>query len=170
MAKRGYGFVKAAFAFFLLFGFWLLVTIPQSFEPGLFVVGAVLTLLVAVLTSGRYPQREWLLNPMRLFWLAVYIPYFLYLCIKANLDVAYRVIHPDVPIRPGIVKVKTTLRTNLAKTFLSDSITLTPGTLVVDIVGSDVYVHWINVCSDDPEEQTEMIVQPFEPMLKRIFE
>lgn len=107
---------------------------------------------------------------MRWLWLFIYVPYFLYLCVKANLDVAYRVIHPDLPIRPGIVKVTTSLKTNLAKTFLANSITLTPGTLVVDMVGSDLYVHWINVTTDDPEQQRQAIVQPFEPLLKRIFE
>ena len=43
-----------------------------------------------------------------------YIPYFLYACIKANFDVAYRVLHPHVPIRPGIVTVRTTLQSDLA--------------------------------------------------------
>jgi multicomponent Na+:H+ antiporter subunit E len=42
--------------------------------------------------------------------------------------------------------------------------------MVVDIVGNDLYVHWICVPTDDPEEQTKQIVQPFEPLLKRIFE
>ena len=58
----------------------------------------------------------------------------------------------------------------LAKAFLANSITLTPGTLTVDIVGQDFYVHWINITSDDPAEQTRQIVQRFEGMLKEIFE
>jgi len=157
-------------AFILLWGFWLLLTWPQSFQAGFLVVGVLLTLLVVVLTAGKYPHREWLLNPLRWLWLLVYIPWFVYLCVKANLDVAYRVIHPDVPIRPGIVKVHTNLKTSLAKAFLANSITLTPGTMVVDIVGSDLYVHWIYVATDDPEAQTKSIVQAFEPLLKRIFE
>ena len=160
--------LKRVSAFILLYAFWLLITF--SLQPGFLIVGALFTLLVVVLTAGKYPHREWLLNPLRWFWLLVYIPYFLYYCIRANLDVAYRVIHPDMPIRPGIVKVPTTLKTNLAKTFLANSITLTPGTLVVDIVGNDLYVHWINVRTDDPEEQTREIVTRFEGLLKRIFE
>jgi multicomponent Na+:H+ antiporter subunit E len=84
--------------------------------------------------------------------------------------VAYRVLHPDVPIRPGIVKVSTTLETRLARTFLANSITLTPGTLTVDIDGQDLYVHWIYVHTDDPEEQTRQIVRRFEGFLKKVFE
>jgi multicomponent Na+:H+ antiporter subunit E len=75
-----------------------------------------------------------------------------------------------MPIRPGIVKVKTTLKTDLAKTFLASSITLTPGTLVVDIDGQNLYVHWICVEGEDPEEHTRQIVEAFEPFVRRIFE
>jgi len=155
-------------AFILLFGFWLLLT--YSLKADFVVVGVLFTVLAIVFTFGKYPHREWLLNPVRLFWLAIYIPYFLYYCVKANLDVAYRVLHPDLPIRPGIIKVRTNLKSKLAKTFLANSITLTPGTLTVDIVGQDLYVHWINVHTLDPEEQTKIVVKRFEGLLKRIFE
>ena len=103
------------------------------------------------------------------FLFLCYIPYFLYYCIRANFDVAYRVIHPDLPIRPGIVKVQTRLKSDLAKTFLANSITLTPGTLTVDIQEQTFYVHWINV-PEKPEEWTRLIIQRFEPLLAEIFE
>ena len=167
--------LKRISAFVLLFAFWLLLTFSvgpagPALDPAFVVVGLVLTLVVVLLTSGKYPRKEWLLNPVRLFWVLLYIPYFIYCCAKANLDVAYRVLHPDMPIRPGIVKVQTTLKTNLAKTFLANSITLTPGTLTVDIIGRDLYVHWINVHTDDPAAQSREIVERFEGILKRIFE
>ena len=154
--------------FVLLFGFWLLLSF--SLEAGHVAVGAVASLILVAFMSGRAPPREWLLNPVRVFWLLLYIPYFAYYCLKANLDVAYRVVHPDMPVRPGIVKVKTDLKTKLAKSFLANSITLTPGTLTVDIAGPDLYVHWIYIHTDDPQEQTRQIVKRFEPLLKRIFE
>ena len=90
--------------------------------------------------------------------------------IKANFDVAYRVLHPEMPINPGIVKVKTTLKTETGKTFLANSITLTPETRTVDIVDDNLYVHWINVSTLDPEEQTKIIVARFEKFLRRICE
>ena len=90
--------------------------------------------------------------------------------VKANLDVAYRVLHMDLPIRPGIVKVKSTLQSDLGLTFLANSITLTPGTLTVDIIGNELYIHWINVLTDDPEQQTAIIVRRFENILKKVFE
>ena len=86
------------------------------------------------------------------------------------MDVAYRVLHPKMPIKPGIVKVKTKLKTDIAKTFLANSITMTPGTLSVDIKDEFLYIHWIYVRDEGMEKATEIIVDKFEKHLKRIFE
>ena len=109
-------------------------------------------------------------NLGRIFWFIYYIPVFFIHMIKANFDVAYRVLHLNVPIRPGIVKVTTTMKSELGLTFLANSITLTPGTLTVDIIGNELYIHWINVISDDPEQHTAIIVRRFENILKKVFE
>jgi multicomponent Na+:H+ antiporter subunit E len=148
---------------------WVLLT--WSLAPADLVVGLFFAVIVGTFLSTFYPTEVYkVFDPRRWFWLACYLPYFLYYCIKANLDVAYRVLHPDVPIRPGIVKVRTSLVSEMGRTFLANSITLTPGTLCVDIRGEDLYIHWINITTEDPEEQTREIVGKFEPMLKRIFE
>ena len=110
------------------------------------------------------------LNPRRWFFFLIYLPYFLFWCLRANLDVAIRVVHPDVPIRPGIVKVRTTLKSEMAKTFLANSITLTPGTLTIDIDGQDIYIHWINIDTEDSARRSAEICGRFEPLLRRIFE
>ena len=153
----------------LIFILWLILTWSVS-VPELW-VGAFLAVLISIPLSELYPpQIIQMLNPRRWLWLVLYIPYFFYYCAKANFDVAYRVLHPDVPIRPGIVKVRTELNTDMGKTFLANSITLTPGTLSVDIHGQELFVHWINVSTDKSEEQTRIIVKRFERMLKGIFE
>ena len=159
---------KIAF-FLLLLATWLLLTWSVHWQD--LVAGAVFSIVLAETLGRIYPKApEHLLEWHRWFWFALYVPYFIYYCIKANLDVAYRVLHPNMPIRPGIVRVRTELKSDLAKTFLANSITLTPGTLTVDIDGQDFYVHWINIESDDPEAQTETIIRRFERMLKEIFE
>ena len=161
--------IRQAVCLILTFLMWLLLT--WSLEIWQVVVGLIFALLIAAFLSTYYPEgMTKMLNPVRWVWALLYIPYFLYYCVKANVDVAYRVLHPDVPIRPGIVKVRTTLTSGMAQAFLANSITLTPGTLCVDIVGQDLYIHWINVSTDDPARQTREIVGTFEPMLKRIFE
>jgi multicomponent Na+:H+ antiporter subunit E len=84
--------------------------------------------------------------------------------------VAYRVLHPKLPIEPGIVKVKTSLSTLTGRVALANSITLTPGTLTVDLTDDGyLYVHWINVRAVDVEEATRKIVKRFEPILKEVF-
>ena len=118
-------------------------------------------------------QRPHLLkHPWRYAWFLYYIPIFIWKCFKANIDVAWRVFHPDIPINPGIVKVKTTLKSDTALTFLANSITLTPGTLSVDVFPEEgcLYVHWIDVKSEDVQRATEIIVKQFEDILKRIFD
>ncbi len=93
-----------------------------------------------------------MLNPKRWFLFIVYLvsPFFFAMA-KANLDVAYRVITGK--IKPGIVKISSNLKTDLGITLLADSITLTPGTLSVDIdeKNNDLYVHWINVKDKTPK-------------------
>jgi len=106
------------------------------------------------------------------YFFVYYLPRFVWECFKANVDVAYRVSHPKMPINPGIVKVKTSLKTDTALTFLANSITLTPGTLSVDIDRDKgvLYVHWIDVKAKDVEPATRIVVERFEKILKKIFD
>jgi len=153
----------------LALALWLLLV--WSVEWYDLLAGLFFALLVGLVLSDIYPDHpEAVFHPRRIFWALVYIPYFFYYVIKANLDVAYRVLHPDMPIRPGIVRVRTELRSSLARTFLANSITLTPGTLSVDVDGQELYIHWIYVQGDTEQAHTEQIVRRFERLLKEIFE
>ena len=155
----------------LLTAFVLWVLLFWSLDWAVLGTGLFFALIVATALGSIYPDSlHRLFDPRRWLFFLLYLPYFFYYCIKANLDVALRVIHPDVPIKPGIVKVQTTLSTDMAKTFLANSITLTPGTLTVDIDGQDFYVHWINIDTDDAAKRTAEICGRFEPLLRRIFE
>jgi multicomponent Na+:H+ antiporter subunit E len=106
----------------------------------------------------------------RYLWFLYFVPVFVYYCIKANMCMAYRVLHPRLPIRPGIVKIKTTLNSGIAKAFLANAITLTPGTMTVDIIGDDLYIHWIYVSTTDQSEKKSAICEKFENILRRVFE
>ena len=150
---------------------WLLLSWPADAQHLL--AGIVIAGFVAFMTGDMFVQRPHLFTHVkRYFWFLRYLPLFLWECIKANLDVAYRVIHPAMPINPGIVKVKTTLKSETGLTFLANSITLTPGTLSVDVDQERgfLYVHWIDVKDKDLEKATEIVVERFERILKRIFE
>ena len=136
-------------------------------------IGVFVSAFVAFLTGDLFQGRiKAFFNPRRYLWALYYIPVFLWECLKANIDVAYRVLHPDLPIRPGIVKIKTNLKSDIALTFLANSITLTPGTMCVDIDRKEgiLYIHWINVLDDSIDGATEIISAKFERILKGIFE
>lgn len=110
-----------------------------------------------------------MLNPVRWGLFLIYLigPFFFAMA-KANLDVAYRVITGK--ITPGIVKISPGLKTDFGITFLADSITLTPGTLSVDIdeKNNDLYVHWINVKDKTPK--IEDVCGSFPKWARRIAE
>lgn len=155
--------------FILFFAMWVLLTF--SIELQELMVGLVVAFVATLLTRDLFPDEMLkFFNPRRLLWAILYIPYLIYYIILANFDVAYRVLNPDLPITPGIIKVKTTLESEMAKTILANSITLTPGTLTVEIDGDNYYIHWINITTEDPEKQRQIIIDKFERMLRRIFE
>ena len=155
--------------FILSLLFWLLLTFRITL-PNM-IVGIVAS-LICTLFFGRFFIKNIykLLQPKRYFWFIIYLFIFIWECLKANFDVAYRVLHPAMPIRPGIVKVKTTLKSDLARMLLANSITMTPGTISVDIIDDFLYVHWIYIRSEDPAEYTGMIIGAFEKYIKKIIE
>jgi multicomponent Na+:H+ antiporter subunit E len=148
---------------------WVLLTWSLNLQD--LMAGIVVASVVTILTRKLFPDDFInLMKPIRFVFALLYIPYLVYYILLANLDVAYRVLNPNLPIRPGIIKVKTSLKNEFAKTILANSVTLTPGTLTVDVDGDNFYVHWINVSSDDPNVQKRIILGRFERILRRIFE
>ncbi|MCK4851364.1 MAG: Na+/H+ antiporter subunit E [Phycisphaerae bacterium] len=143
-----------------------------AWDTGSLLLGLGVALLVAILFGGALTNKpKNLFNPLHIFWVIVYLPVFFYYCIKANLQVVYLVLHPDMPIKPGIVKVKTKLTSESGVTALANSITLTPGTLTVDVVNdNELYVHWLVVESAEEDKATEIIVNRFEYFLEKIFD
>ncbi len=145
---------------------WVLLTgtlDPQELAAG----GAVALLVPAV--AGR---RLAILNGMRLtlaapWHLLRYLAYFCVALFLANLDLARRVLSPSLPLHPGVVAVRTGLRSDLGRLLLANSITLTPGTLSVDVRDDHILVHWIDVSpGTDPEAATRRIAASFESRIE----
>lgn len=164
--------MKAKAIFFtIILILWILLNLPLNTQN--FILGVLVSALATYFVRDFYKEGAYIFfHITRYFWLLIYIPIFIWQCFKANLDVVYRVAHPKKPINPGIVKVDTDLKSDTALTFLANSITLTPGTLTVDVDKENkvLYVHWINVKSTDRKEATKMVVGRFENILERIFE
>ena len=149
--------VSAVIATFIVcYAFWLLLT--WSVKPQELIAGAVVS-LAAALFSARFFIHEkafWLANPAKFFtglcyWLFIF-PGEL---IKANVNMAKLVLGGCKNVRPGIVKIPSELQSDYGRAALANSITLTPGTITMEIAEEDgqtqYYVHWIEAESDGAE-------------------
>ena len=105
----------------------------------------------------------------QVFYYLLYLGVFLTELAKANLNVMRLVFSPRIEIQPGIVEIKTELKSPIGRLALANSITLTPGTLVVDIKDASLFIHWINVSATDPVGATEEISARFEKYLKVVY-
>ncbi|PLX03099.1 MAG: hypothetical protein C0594_11080 [Marinilabiliales bacterium] len=134
------------------------------------IIGLSAALLVSILFCKNCNVfSDMKLSPKAILFTVAYIFIFLFELIKSNLDVAKRVVSPSLPINPGIIEVKTKLKSPMARMILANSITLTPGTLTIDIKGDSLFIHWIDVCCDDQEKATQVIVSKFEKYLEVIY-
>jgi len=158
------------FAWLLVITFVLWMALSSKLDRSELICGALFCLIVSLFGAHMYSKLGLPPLSMKMFLFSlIYIVVLLWEIIKANLDVAYRVIHPKMPIRPGIVVIKTSLKSEVAKMILANSITLTPGTFTLDVIGDELLIHWINVKSEDIDEATDMIGQKFERYLGIIF-
>jgi multicomponent Na+:H+ antiporter subunit E len=134
------------------------------------IAGVVVSAIIALAfsTFARvYSVIRW--SPVVIYNYFMYLGVFLIELIKANLNVMRLVFSPRIDIKPGIVEIKTELKSPLGRLALANSITLTPGTLVVDIKDDSLFIHWINIGATDPVAATEAISARFEKFLKVIY-
>lgn len=134
------------------------------------IAGIVISAAIALAFASFarvYSVIRW--SPKVLFYYLMYLGVFFIELTKANLNVMRLVFSPRIDIEPGIVEIKTRLKSPIGRLALANSITLTPGTLVVDIKDDSLFIHWINVSATDPVAATEEISARFEKLLKVIY-
>lgn len=154
--------------FVTLLLFWALLN--GSLASDVLIVGILVSAIIAFFFRGHLGWfSELRLTPKSLATTVAYIVYYLKALITSNLNVAGIVLSPDLPVRPGIVKVKTRLKSSMGRMLLCNSITLTPGTLTVDMDGEWLYIHWVTVDSPDIEAATQAIVGGFERYLEAMY-
>ena len=168
MSKKNNRLKNFFYLFTFLIAIWLALT--TTFQWQELSVGIFISLVLALFLNKNYLKLG--LPPLsikRIIFFILYISVLFIEIVKANLDVAYRVIHPKMPIKPGIIIIKTKLKQDIAKMILANSITLTPGTFTLDIKGDELLIHWIYVRSEKMDESTKIIGQKFEKYLKVVF-
>jgi len=130
--------------FIILLGLWLVLSGKYDwFHISLGVVSAfIVTVLQLRINKYLYYQKK-IASENSLSWsrLLLYIPWLIWQIILASLQVAYVVLHPRMPINPSLLKFKTKLPNIAARVILGNSITLTPGTLTINIADDEFLVH-----------------------------
>ena len=130
----------------VLLAFW--ITLSGLFDPLHLGAGVICTALVAALTyemefvdRAKSPLRPFHLAPVPWHRLAWYSVWLLREIAVANWQVLKIVMNPRLPIDPVIVRFRTSLTTDLGRTTLANSITLTPGTITVQVNDDEFLIH-----------------------------
>lgn len=124
----------------LLYAFWMLLS--GHFSAFLLISGggcAMVSLLLARRMGilDREGQALHLLGRA----LTSYWPWLLKEIVKSAWDVTWRVLHPRLPISPTLARFKPTQKTDLGLVIHANSITLTPGTISVEVRRGEFLVH-----------------------------
>ena len=160
--------------FIICFGFWILLT--WSFSVQELAAGVIVSLAVALFSARFFIHEKpfWFFNPVKLLTGLIYTLFvFFWELIKANWDMAKRCYGGCKAVNPGIVKIPVDIKGSYGQAQLANCITLTPGTMTMEITEEDgqtyYYIHWIDVTFDG-EEAGEIIKGRMERWLRRIWE
>ncbi len=168
MQSKGLTVSKFVYSWLLMFAVWYGFTTSTALPE--LITGVIVSLVVTLITAKAAQCCGLdILLPRRIFYMVKYIFVFIIALLKANFDIARRVLSPSLPINPGIVEFETKLNSDFAKMILANSITLTPGTITVDLVGNKYFIHWVDVKTEDSEKARQEIAGDFEKILLKIF-
>lgn len=152
----------------VLFAVWMVANSTLAVEVA--ILGAVITLALAyVFTSSSDAWRRIRWTPAGFYHFLVYSGTFLVELVKANIAMMRVVYSPRINIHPGVVKIRTRLKSPIGRLALANTIALTPGSLVLDIKGETLYIHWLDVQTTDIDKATEALAGPFETHLEKVF-
>ncbi len=147
-----------------LWAVWLLLN--NTLAPGHVVLGAALALVIPLFVRPLWPERPRLQRPGIALRLLLTV---LRDIVTANIEVARRVLGPELALRPGFVRVPLAIRDPHGISTLAGIITLTPGTLSADLAPDHSYllVHALHI--DDEKALVESIKARYEAPLLEIF-
>ena len=132
---------KGVATFGVTYAFYLLIA--GSLTPFNLATGGITALLSAVAFSSvsfvtsPSPRR----TGLRIARMALFVPYMIWEITKANLSIAYIILHPSLPIDPEMRRFRVAIWGGAPVTMLGNSITLTPGTLTVDVGREGLDIH-----------------------------
>jgi multicomponent Na+:H+ antiporter subunit E len=129
--------------------FWVLLS--GIFDAFHLISGLVCCAIVTIISHDLLVKGESEKRLQKSLRLVTYIPWELWQIVLANIDVAYRVLHPKMPIDPLIIEFETTLRGEFSLLTLANSITLTPGTITI-LVEPERGKCWVHAIAKEPAD------------------
>ncbi len=160
--------VRFFITFFSLFGGWLLFT--WSLDSGSLVAGGVASLLVSLLTYRQFIEESEAGRRAHLPRPHMFVVFLLVLIFNmyvASFKVLLNILRGR--INPGIVHFRTHLKTDIARVALTSSITLTPGTITLDLDDDHLIVHWLDARTSHSRYAGDLIKGTFEKLLRRVW-
>jgi multicomponent K+:H+ antiporter subunit E len=144
---------------------WLLLN--NRIAPGHIVLGAIIALLIPIITRVLWPQRAQMHRPDLVLKL---VGTLLWDIVKANIEVTSRILGSQANLRPRFVRLSLELRSDYAITTLATAISLTPGTVTADIAAdrTSLLIHCLHV--NNEAALILALKQRYEWPLKEIFE
>jgi multicomponent Na+:H+ antiporter subunit E len=128
--------------FIIMLIFWVLLS--GMFDVFHLTLGVISCLLVSFFSHDLLfygnPGKSWLKNMLGILF---YIPWLFYHIWLASLEIAYIVLHPRMLeiIDPRLIRFRTRLKSNVSRFMFAQSITLTPGTITVNMAGNEFTVY-----------------------------
>ena len=127
----------------IMFAFWIFLSGKFSFI--LLLSGVISSLLVSYMSNDLLiGNGDIKLGFIRIIRFIRFLPWLLWKIVLANIDLALRTLHPKMPINPILINIKNNLKTDLGMVILANSITLTPGTVTIDVNENEFLVHVIS--------------------------
>ena len=151
-----------------LFAGWLLFT--GNVAPYSLFLGVVFAFVVALATYRYFIEEHeaaWRSLVPRLYFLLVFLLVILWKIYAASFRVAWQVLSGR--INPRIVHFRTRLKYDLARAILANAITLTPGTVTLDLDEDHLIVHWLDAKTSHSHHAGKIIKEHFENWLRRIW-
>ncbi len=154
---------------------WALLTfvwiaISSSFAIESVATGALISAVLAYAFASAFDIWRWFrFSPSRLYHFVVYLCVLAVELVRANLNMMRYVWAPRLSIAPGVVKVRTKLKSPIGRLALANSISLTPGSLVLDVDDDGLVIHCLDMRAIDPAKADEVFAGPFETHLEKTF-
>lgn len=148
--------------FFLMMSFWLILSgMFDLFHISLGVISVITVLLFnsKLRNYNFFDEHENKASDVKILRLPYFLLFLIWEIINSSFKIAFLIIHPAMPIKTGIIKFKTNLPNMPAKVLLGNSITLTPGTVVLQIGKDDFLVHSLTNVKDEAHIEHSLAVE-----------